>query len=295
MQRPAFDRWIRRECLSLAGTDAFSLPKLAALAQSPHKDASDRVSRKRLAAALHLYAMANGCEPRLASRIYDPKLQAEQQRVSAAIGARDPQRLALRNTPLLFLPTEYRELLSAYHAAYYTPERLAEEKRHLQQQSRQLQLQKAIPAAEIARAAGIAPTNATAYLTSAKIEKVTVETARQIQAYLQSAPDVWPTQRAPRIYLLPRQPVPGSRWALTVTSLSAAHAPDGRISPGAFTTPGARGACNVPWSAARAGHAYARVFRRPHLPGATLPGLVRLPPMHKAAERRQRPKPPARP
>ena len=187
VRRPVFERWIRRECLRVAQTQSFSLVKLAALAQSMHRGPSDRVSRKRLAAALHLYAMSNGCERRLQAHIYDAALRHKQEQVAKHIGARDIQRLALRGTPMLTLPQEYRDIMQAFAEDYHAPELQAEEKRQLHQESRQLQLVKGITPTEIARAVGIAPTNAIAYLSHAAVEKITVETAREILDYLQRA------------------------------------------------------------------------------------------------------------
>lgn len=184
MRRPTFERWVKRECCRIAHAETFSLPKLAALAQSPRKGPSDKVSRKRLAAALHLYAMSNGVTGRLHAHVYQETLKQKLSQVESHIGARDIQRLALRGTPMLSLPIEYREILKAFQDAYHAPELTAARKKDLQAQSRSLQLQLGLTPTEIAKAVGATPTNVTAYLTSAATEKLSLKTAQSIQTYL---------------------------------------------------------------------------------------------------------------
>lgn len=183
MRRPVFDRWAKGECRRLAGGDAFSLPRFAALAQSPTRSQLSASERKRLAAALHLYALAAGCEGRLLAHVWDKRLAGRYAQASKAIGARDVQRLALRGTPLLSLPVEYRNVLQAFHDAYHAPEIAAERKRELQAESRELQLRAGVSCSDIARATGIAATNVSGYLSSGKAEKVSLGSAEQINAY----------------------------------------------------------------------------------------------------------------
>lgn len=186
MRRPVFNRWIKQECSRIAMRDRFSLPQFAALAQSPHQSFSDNVSRKRLAAALHLHAIANGCLPRLHEHVWKKSLEEHYLRVENALGARDIQRLALRGTPLMSLPQEYRNVLQAFYEAYYAPELLAQQKRALHEKTRLLQLKGGITSTEIANACGVALPNVVAYLKNAAVEKVSLDSAQAILAYLES-------------------------------------------------------------------------------------------------------------
>lgn len=184
MKRPTFERWIRRECCAIAQTDSFSLVKLAALAQSQRKGPGDTVSRRRLAAALQLYALSNGCSQRLNNHVWDKKLLEKYVRVERAIGARDIQRLALRGTPMLSLPSEYRTLMTAFYENYYSPEISAEKKRALREQARELQLKTGTTSTDIARATGIAVTNVVAFLKNGEVSRISIEGIEDMLAFL---------------------------------------------------------------------------------------------------------------
>ncbi len=186
MRRPVFNRWIKQECCRIAGRDRFSLPQFAALAQSSRKDSADTVSRKRLAAALHLHAIVNDCLRRLHEHVWKGSLAERYERIESAIGARDLQRLALRGTPLMSLPQEYRDILQSFYEAYYAPELLAQQKRELHEKSRLLQLQAGVTSTEIANACGIALPNAVAYLKNGAVEKVSLEAAQAVLEFLET-------------------------------------------------------------------------------------------------------------
>ena len=184
MRRPTFKRWIRRQCCAIANTDEFSFVKLVALAQSSRKGAGDTISRRRLSAALHLYALSNDCLERLHERTWSKSLCEKQARVESALGARDIERLALRGTTLLTLPEEYRDVLQEYHESYYAPELLANRKLELQEQARKLQLQTGTYAIDISKATGIAAPNVVAFLKHADVARVTAEGAESMVNYL---------------------------------------------------------------------------------------------------------------
>ena len=186
MRRPVFNRWIKQECSRIAERDRFSLPQFVALAQSYRENPSDTVDRKRLTAALHLHAIANGCLPRLHEYVWKESLEEHYRRVENALGARDIQRLALRGTPLMSLPQEYRDVLQSFYEAYYAPELLAQQKRSLHEKARLLQLKSGTTSTEIANACGIALPNVVAYLKNAAVEKVSLDSAQAILSYLES-------------------------------------------------------------------------------------------------------------
>ena len=175
MKRPTFDRWIRRECCRIAQTDSFSLVKLIALAQTSHKGPRDTVARKRLAAALHLYALANECEQRLYNHVWDRKLMERYQQARKVIGSRDLQRLALRGTPMMSLPAEYQAIMSSFYENYYSPELTAEKKSALREEVLELKLKSGTTQTEIAQATGIAVTNVVAFLKNGELNRVSLE------------------------------------------------------------------------------------------------------------------------
>ena len=186
MKRPTFDRWIRRECCRIAQTDSFSLVKLTALAQTSHKGPKDTIPRKRLAAALHLYALANGCEQRLFNHVWDRKLMERYERAHKAIGSRDLQRLALRGTPMMSLPAEYQAIMQAFYENYYSPELTAEKKRVLHEEARELKLKTGTTQTEIAQATGIAVTNIVAFLKNGELNRVSLEGIDAMLEFLRS-------------------------------------------------------------------------------------------------------------
>ena len=185
MRRPTFKRWIRRRCCALARVDKFSFMTLMALAQSPAKK-RDGIDRTSLAAALHLHALSNNCIPHLREYTFSDELREKQARVESALGARDIERLALRGTPLLTLPVEYREILQAFYDNYHLPEKVAQEKLALQEQARDMQVRYAVFSIDIANATGIAAPNVVAFLKHADVGRVTLDGAESIVNYLKT-------------------------------------------------------------------------------------------------------------
>ena len=178
MRRPRFNRWIKSEAMRLAHTTSFNLRRLTALAQR------QRAESDELAAALLLYAHENGHLERLLSYVYDDELRAEYATVEQRLGNRSVERLALRGTPMMSLPQSYRTFLERFEAAYHTPERIADEKQQLWEQTRQAMLRSGLLAAELARALNLDAANLNAYLTRGETHRFTLETARSIATYV---------------------------------------------------------------------------------------------------------------
>jgi len=120
------------------------------------------------------------------SYIYDSDLDSEYTQVIHHIGKRSVERLAMRGTPLMTLPKAYRAVFKAYENAYYAPERIEEEKRSLQQSAKLAMLQSGESPADIARALNLNYENLHAYLVRGEIKRFTLDTARAIDAHLQS-------------------------------------------------------------------------------------------------------------
>lgn len=178
MRRPRFYRWIRSEVLRIAGTRVFNLRSLAARAQQP--------GQKKLAAAIMLFAHENECLERLYALVYDQSLLQEYQRVESHLGPRSIERLALRGSPMLQLPQEYRRCLEAYERAFHAPERIADDKDRLRNSSAGYMLKLGLSPTKIAHILGLDAGNTHAYLVRGEVERFTLETAHDIDEYLSS-------------------------------------------------------------------------------------------------------------
>ena len=176
MRRPCFKRWIRGEVLRLAKTASFNLRKLAAEAQ--------RTADVELVSALLLYAHENDQTDKLMSYIYDETILEEYQTVEARFGQRSIERLALRGTPMMSLPQQYRDILERYEYAYHTPENIAAEKRELWETTKQSVLVSGISPAELANALELDQSNLSAYLAHGDIGRFTLATVRRIAEYV---------------------------------------------------------------------------------------------------------------
>ena len=181
MRRPTFARWIRREALRLADARNFNLHALVAQAQ--RGDARDA---RMLAAALLLYAHENGCVDRLVSFVWDDDLRTEYEQTERKLGDRSAEKLALRGTPMMSLPQPYRDVLAAFDEAYHGPERMANEKELIWQKTHEAQLRLAMQPTAIARDLDLDPSNLAAYLKGGNCDRVTMQTAQRILAYLET-------------------------------------------------------------------------------------------------------------
>lgn len=177
MRRPRFHRWIRLETLRIANVDTFSLRKLAWQAQHDHNEA--------LAASLLLYAHENDQIERLFSFIHDDALRAEYKEVEGHLGHRSVERLALRGSPMMQLPQQYRVFLERYALAYHKPENQASEKEYLRRSSADFAQKQGLSSLEVARALDVDPGNMHAYLVRGDIGRFTLAFARVINKYLQ--------------------------------------------------------------------------------------------------------------
>ena len=172
MRRPCFNRWIRSQVLSIAGTRSFNLRKLAAKAQGEHDE--------RLLAALMLYAHENSCVEKLLSYVYDDSARTELISVEQRLGARRIEQLALRGTPMRSLPPDYCDFLIGFEEAYHTPERVDAEKRQLLEQARANLLRTGSSPTELARDLGVDRANLNAYLVRGETQRVTLDVARRL-------------------------------------------------------------------------------------------------------------------
>ena len=175
MRRPKFSRWIRVEILRIADMKRFSLRKLAARSQEK--------GNEDLAAALLLYAHENDCTERLMGFVYDDALREEYQKVERHLGSRDVERLALRGTPMMSLPVRYRDILEAYERAYYTPERIAAEKREIGERAREAALRAGTSPTELARMLGVDRANLSAFISRGETHRLNLDVARQLAEY----------------------------------------------------------------------------------------------------------------
>lgn len=177
MRRPRFLPWIRNELKHLSQQPSCSLRTLVRIACQRESD--------ELSAALLLYAHEYGCLDKLYTLIGDNPLLEEYRQVERHLGQRSVERLALKQAPLQQLPLAYRKLLEAYRQAYYAPERLAEQKHLLQSRSATRAASLRLSPTEIARELSLEPGNVHAYLVRGDIHRFTLETAQQIDEYLQ--------------------------------------------------------------------------------------------------------------
>ena len=184
MRRPTFDRWIKRKAQSYSDYPRFSMRKLAALAQSDDPS----IDSSHLTAALFLFARENDCLEQLTSLGWSDEAHANYEKFNEAIGERDIERLALRGTPLMSVPEEYRDILSDFSEAWHAPENGAKEKRELWKKTHDLQIRIGISNAAVARAVKLDPGNANAYLSKGDIDRVTTAKAREILEYVENLP-----------------------------------------------------------------------------------------------------------
>ena len=176
MRRPKFSHWIHAEVLRISGSKRFSLRRFSSCIQTE--------KNPELAAALLLYAHENNAIDKLMGLIYDEELRKEFDKVERHLGSRSIERLALRGTPMMSLPPLYRKFMSDYEDAYYTPERVAQEKRELSEQAREAALRTGASPAELARTLGVDRANLNAYLLRGETHRITLESARRLVAQL---------------------------------------------------------------------------------------------------------------
>ena len=182
MRRPKFDRWIKREVMSIAGVETFNFRRLVAQAQ--RDDAPED-----LAPALLLYANETGRTSKLLELLWNEELRAEYDDVLSKIGGRSAGRLALRSTPMMSLRPAYWKFFSRYADAYYTPERVASAKRELWEVARQAQLKAGISPTQAARACGLDAANTNMFLNRADLGRLTIEDAQRLADYLSEEQD----------------------------------------------------------------------------------------------------------
>ncbi|MDR2714586.1 MAG: hypothetical protein LBB42_03545 [Coriobacteriales bacterium] len=177
MRRPVFARWIRRELLSLANTETFSLRKLAAAAQNDNP---------RLAEPLLLYAHATNKTKRLLEFIYKKEIFSSYETVLALVKERNLETLALDKHSADKLPKEYRKFLTSYRAAYQKPENNNKSKQLRWERSKALQLEKGVSTAEVYNALALNAGNVNAYLKHGALDKLSLENATAVMKYLYS-------------------------------------------------------------------------------------------------------------
>ena len=175
MRRPVFIRWIKKQVLEIAGTDSFSLRRLAALAQ---KD------KPRLAEPLLLYAVAAGHTDRLMSFIYQEDIRKSYEKVLSILKGVDLKEAALSGRLDDALPREYGKFLASFRASYNRPETVKDSKYLRWERSRAIQLEKGINTADVYRALGLNAGNVNAYLKHGDIDKVSLQNATDIMDYL---------------------------------------------------------------------------------------------------------------
>lgn len=178
MHKIVFKRWARRRLASLNG-GSFNLRMLAAHAQT-HRDT-------HLQALLLLYSLSDGCYAKLSQFIWNEQLATEFEQAALTIGSRDVEKLALRGTPLLALPSNYNAVLAEFAAAYDAQAFKENEKRSIWQQTRLEQLQKGISNASVYRSLNLNPGNVNAYLKHGNVEKVSLDNAKRILDYVHDA------------------------------------------------------------------------------------------------------------
>lgn len=172
MRRPKFSRWIRLEVMRLTGVKRFNFRKFTTRVQENND--------VKLAAALLLYAHENDCIENLMECVYDENLRNEYNKVEKHLGDRSVERLALRGTPMMSLPEPYREIMAAYEEAYYTPERIAEEKRALHEKAQEAVLRSGISTTELAKELGVDRANLSAYLTNGETHRLSTEAVERL-------------------------------------------------------------------------------------------------------------------
>ena len=177
MRRPVFERWIRRELLSLANTDSFSLRKLAASAQNDNP---------RLAEPLLLYAYATNQIKRLLELIYKEEVLTSYKEILALLKEKNLKVLALDKRSSEKLPKEYRKFMTSYRSAYQKPESNNKSKQLRWERSRLLQLEKGVNTAEIYHALALNAGNVNAYLKHGALDKLSLENATAVMKYLYS-------------------------------------------------------------------------------------------------------------
>jgi len=157
----------------MTGSKRFSLKRFAAAAQK-------RNASPALRAAVILYAHENDCIPKLRELSLGNELLLEIQEIERHLGSRSVERLALRDTPMMSLPSAYRDLMARYNDAYHTPESVAREKRELRDRTRKAAIESGISPSELAKSLGLDVANMTAYLTRGETHRFSLETARRI-------------------------------------------------------------------------------------------------------------------
>ena len=197
MRRPKFSRWIRQEILEITKTKRFNLRLLASRAQTELEKERTRPAKpdgaskgespsspSLLAAALYLYAYENECLDRLAGLMYDKQVLAEYEKVGKHLGGRSVERLALRGTPMMSLPPQYRELMARFEEAYYTPERVADEKRELSERTREVVLRLGVSPTELSRALEIERANLSAFISHGETHRLNLQDARKLAEFV---------------------------------------------------------------------------------------------------------------
>jgi len=175
MRRPVFNRWIKRQVLEIAGTDSFSLRKLAAAAQKKNP---------RLVEPLLLYAIIAGQVDRLISFVYKNDVLESYKSVLPVLMGIDLEEAALSGQFVDSLPREYSKILTSYRASYNRPETAKDSKRMRWERSRALQLEKGVATADIYRALGLNAGNVNAYMKHGDTDKVSLQNATDIMTYL---------------------------------------------------------------------------------------------------------------
>ena len=176
MRRPVFERWMRKKLVAALGMKPFDMRAVAARVQ--------KGGSGPFAAALLLYAYEAGRTDELMALTWSDGLRSEYERVIARLGGRSVEKLALRGTPMMSLPPSYRTLLEAYANDYHKPERISAAKRGLWEQARDLQLKTGVSSAKIAKDLELDPSNTAAYLKGSSLDRLSVESAREIVRYL---------------------------------------------------------------------------------------------------------------
>ena len=136
-----------------------------------------------LAAALLLYAHENNCIEQLMENVHDEALAAEFAKVERHLGDRSVERLALRGTPMMSLPPQYRDIMASFEEAYYKPERIAAEKRELCEKAQLALRESGASATEIAQELGIDRANLSAFLANGETHRLNLEDARKLAHY----------------------------------------------------------------------------------------------------------------
>ncbi len=178
MRRPKFSRWIKKQLLTDSGLTTFDLARLAALAQT---------DQPRLAEPLLLWALSNNALDRLMPLVWRDPLQRKYDRVIKLLEDQDIEAFALQADQLALLPNLYQKVLRDFSDAYWGRGPRQREALQCWEAIHTLQLELGIRNARIYQDLKLNPGNTNRYLKYGEIDKLSLEKAQLIEAYLHEA------------------------------------------------------------------------------------------------------------